>query len=201
MTYHYSTKDFSKQSMARAVGIALPVSVKHSVEVCNYIRNRNIADAKRMLDKVITEKQAVPYRRFHQGLAHKTGIGPGRFPVNTSKEIKKLLESVEANAQFQGLSTANLIITSAVVQKAPVAWHYGRQRRRKMKRATIEIIAKESKAEPKKGKKGGKQKKAAPEAKGQKAAETVHQVHGHASPPEQGHAKGQDTEQKKEAQS
>lgn len=200
MTYHYSTKDFSKQSMARAVGIALPVSVKHSVEVCNYIRNRNVADAKRMLDRVITEKQAVPYRRFHQGLAHKTGIGPGRFPVNTSKEIKKLLESVEANAQFQGLSTANLVITSAVVQKAPVAWHYGRQRRRKMKRATIEIIAKESKAEQKKGKKGGKQKKAAPEAKEQKAADTTHHVHEHASSPKQEH-KDQDKEQRKEAQS
>ncbi len=174
MAYHYATKDFSKQSMARAVGVALPVSVKHSVEVCNYIRNRKIAEAKKLLDLVISEKRAVPYGRFNQGLAHKTGVGPGRFPVKTSEEIKKLLESVEANAQFQGLSTSNLVITAAVVQKAPVSWHYGRQRRRKMKRATIEIIAKESKSGQKQEKqtrneKPGKQEKA--EEKSSKSAE------------------------------
>ncbi len=157
MPYHYSTKGFAKENMVRAVGIALPISVKHSVEVCSAIRNKRISEAKKILDGVISLRKAVPYRRYNQGVSHKRGIGPGRFPVATSKEIKKLVESVEANAQFRGFNTSNLVITHAVVQKAPIAWHYGRQRRRKMKRATIEIMAKEVKAEKmdKKAKKEG----------------------------------------------
>jgi large subunit ribosomal protein L22 len=149
MVYHYTFKDFSKQNMARVVGISLPISLKHSVEVLSYIKNRNIAEAKRMLDEVIQEKRAIPYRRFNQDLAHKTGIGPGRFPVKTAFEIKNLLESVEANAQFQGLNTSNLVVLHASAKKASGAWHYGRKRRRKMKRATIEIVAQELKAEAK----------------------------------------------------
>ncbi len=162
MAHHYTTREFSKLIMARAVGVALPISLKHSVEVCNYIRHKKVTEAKKLLDLTISEKKAIPYKRFHQGLSHKTGIGPGRFPVRTSKEIKKLLESAEANAQFQGLNTANLIIAHAVVQKAPVAWHYGRQRRRKMKRATIEIFVREVKQEQKgkESKEGKKSKKA-----------------------------------------
>ena len=147
MTHHYANQEFSKDKMARAVGVALPVSVKHSVEVCGYIRNKKVAEAKKLLDLVIEVKKAVPYRRYNQDLSHKPGIGPGRFPVKTSQEIKKLLESVEANAQFQGLNTSNLIITSMIVQKAPGAYHYGRKKRRKMKRATIEIIVTEAKAD------------------------------------------------------
>jgi large subunit ribosomal protein L22 len=147
MVYHYAFREFSKEHMARAVGIALPVSVKHSVEVLSHIKNRKIADAKRLLDLVIQEKKALQYRRFNQNLAHKTRIGPGRFPVKTASEIKGLLESIEANAQFQGLNTANLVVLHASAKKAPGAWHYGRKRRRKMKRATIEIVVREVKAE------------------------------------------------------
>lgn len=157
MVYHYAFKDFSKQHMARAVGIALPISVKHSVEVLAYIKNRKIAEAKKLLDLAIAEKKAIPYKRFNQGLAHKTGIGPGRFPVKTAFEIKNLLESIEANAQFQGLNTANLVVMHASAKKAPGAYHYGRKRRRKMKRATIEIVVQETKAEKKDGKKHEKQ--------------------------------------------
>ncbi len=160
MAYHYAFKDFSKQHMARGVGIALPVSVKHSVEVLAYIKNKKVAEAKRLLDLAIAEKQAIPYKRFNQNLAHKTGIGPGRFPVKTAFEIKNLLESIEANAQFQGLNTANLVVMHASAKKAPGAYHYGRKKRRKMKRATIEIVVREAEkkeSSKKQGTKDGKE--------------------------------------------
>jgi len=169
MPYHYSNQEFSKDKMARAVGVALPISVKHSVEVCKYIRNRKIADAKKMLDEVIGLKKAVPYRRYFQDLSHKVATGPGRFPVSTCEEIKKLIEGVEANAQFQGLNTSNLVITGTVVQKAPGAYHYGRKRRRKMKRATVEIIVTQAKSDAKEGAKKAEAKR--PKAQGSQKAE------------------------------
>ena len=147
--------------MARAVGVALPISYKHSYEVCNFIKNKNIADAKKILESVVEKKVAVPYKRFDFDLSHKKKIGPGRFPEKTSLELIKLLESVEANAQFKGLNTSNLVIIHMSAHKAGKAWHYGRFSRRKMKRTHVEICVEEKakKAEDKTKQKETKVKK------------------------------------------
>lgn len=129
--------------MARAIGLALPVSFKQSVEVCRFIKYKNVADAKKMLSDVLEKKRAVPFRRFDFDLSHKKKIGPGRYPEKTSEEMIRLIEDAEANAQFKGLNTSNLIISHISAHKAGKAWHYGRQSRRRMKRTNIEIVVEE----------------------------------------------------------
>lgn len=129
--------------MARAVGVALPVSFKQSVEVCRFIKHKNVADAKKMLKEVIEKKRAVPFKRFDFDLSHKKKIGPGRYPEKTSEEFIRLIEDAEANAQFKGLNTSNLIIIHINAHKAGKAWHYGRQSRRRMKRTNIELVVEE----------------------------------------------------------
>ncbi len=142
----YTFKDYDKDHMARAAGLALPISVKFSVEICRYIKNKNVRLAKKMLQDVIDKKKAVPFRRYNSDLSHKTKIGPGRFPEKASKEFIRLIENVEANAQFKGLAS-NLVITHISAHNAGKSWHYGRKSRRKMKRANIEIFVEEKKAE------------------------------------------------------
>lgn len=129
--------------MARAIGVGLPVSFKQSVEICSFIRNKKADDAKKMLQKVVEKKIAVPFKRFNFDLGHKTKIGPGRFPEKASVEFIRLIENVEANAQFKGLNTSNLIITHISAHNAGKAWHYGRFSRRRVKRANIEICLEE----------------------------------------------------------
>lgn len=131
--------------MARAVGMVLPISFKQSVEICNFIENKNVSDAKKLLQNVSEKKLAIPFKRFIFDLGHKKKIGPGRYPEKASKEFIKLIESVEANAQFKGLNTSNLIITHVSAHKAGKAWHYGRKTRRRMKRTNVEIVVEESK--------------------------------------------------------
>lgn len=130
--------------MARAMGRALPISFKQSVEVCNFIRGKGVNEAKSILKKVSEKKMIVPFKRFNRDLGHKKKIGPGRFPVKTSKELLKLLEAVEANAQFKGLNTSNLTIMHICAHKASKVWHFGRKRRRQMKRTNVEVIVEES---------------------------------------------------------
>ena len=78
----------------------------------------------------------------------------------TDFEIIKLMEDVEANAQFKGLNTSNLVIAHISAHKAGKAWHYGRKSRRKMKRTTIEIVVEEkAKKEDAAKKTGGKGQK------------------------------------------
>jgi len=138
MAFKYS-QAYEKESKARAIGIALPISFKKSVEVCNMIRGMDLDKGVAVLENVIKEKSAVPFKRFAKGgTGHKKGIGPGRYPVKTCIEILKILNSARANAEQKGLS--NLVIKNIVTQQAPKAWHYGRLGRREQKRAHVEVL-------------------------------------------------------------
>ena len=139
----YAFKDYDVKSMARALGLALPISFKQSVEICSFIENKNVSDAKEILQKVIEKKVAIPFKRYNWDLGHKTKIGPGRYPEKASEEFIKLISNVEANAQFKGLNSSKLIITHISAHKAGKSWHYGRQRRRQMKRTNIELVVEE----------------------------------------------------------
>ena len=130
---------------AKINGRSLPISTKQSIEICNFIRGTNLEKAKALLGEVIKHKRAVPYKRFSGDVGHKKGkIAAGRYPENACKAILSLLEGVEANAQFKGLNTSNLVISYICPNKASRPWHYGRQRRRKMKRTHIDIIVRET---------------------------------------------------------
>ena len=141
----YTYTNYTKEHMARALGTALPITFKQSVEICRFIKNRNINEAKKMLHNVVEKKAAVPFKRYNWDLGHKKKIGPASYPEKASKEFIRLIESVEANAQFKGLNTSNLIIAHVSAHKAGKAWHYGRKTRRKMKRTNIEIVVEEKK--------------------------------------------------------
>ena len=117
------------------------------------IRGMNVQAAKAMLNEVIKQKRPVPYKRCNKNIGHRRGrIAAGRFPIKACTEIVKLIESAETNAQFRGLNTGSLVLRHISAQRAAGAWHYGRLRRRQMKRTHLEIIVEESaekKAKPK----------------------------------------------------
>ena len=137
MAYTYSTT--MTENSAKAVGISLPISKKESILVCQAIRGKNVQKAKKFLEDVIAIKTPVPYTRYNDNIGHKPGMCSGRYPVNVCKQVLKILKSAEANAQFKGLSTGNLIIRHASAQKGPTSFRYGR-RRSKTKRAHIELV-------------------------------------------------------------
>ena len=163
MAYKYSTG--IGENCAKAVGMALPISRKQSIMVCNFIRNKNVKLAKKLLAEVIDLKRAVPFTRFNDDMGHKAGMAAGRYPVKACKNILKIVESAEANAQFKGLSTADLTIRHASAQKGPDTWHYGRHIRRRAKRTHIEIVLEEKKTAKKEVKKAKAKKPEAKEAK------------------------------------
>lgn len=139
----YTFRNYDQGNMARAIGMALPVSFKQSVEICRFIGNKNVNDAKKILQNVMEKKLAIPFKRYNWDLGHKKKIGPGRYPKNASREFIRLIEVVEANAQFKGLNTSNLVIAHVSAHKAGKAWHFGRKSRRRMKRTNIEIVVEE----------------------------------------------------------
>ena len=148
-------KQIDEKEIAKASGMSLPISTKQSIEVCNFIRNKTLEKAKAILERVLEKKEAIPFKRFGSDTGHKKGpIGAGRYPQKTVKEILKILNSVESNAQVKGLNTDDLKIIQLIANKASTPWRFGRKRRRKSKKTHIEIIVKskeiESKVETKK---------------------------------------------------
>ncbi|MBW2982321.1 50S ribosomal protein L22 [Candidatus Woesearchaeota archaeon] len=151
--YNYTIKQKEEEHAAKAVGRSLPISTKQSVEICSFIRQRTLEKAKKKLVDAINKKSAIPFKRYNDNIGHRKGtVAAGRYPKKACSEILKLLESVEANAQFKGLNTASLVINHICAHKAERPWHYGRQRRRKMKRTNIEVVV-EERAEKKEEKK------------------------------------------------
>jgi len=64
-----------------------------------------LPDAKRLLERVIELKQAVAYRRFHKEVPHRRQLNEhfyaGRFPQKAAGRLFKLLEELEANAEYR----------------------------------------------------------------------------------------------------
>lgn len=140
----------NQEHSAKAKVDGLPVSTKQSVEVCRYLRYKNTAQAKQILEEVIFLKRNIPYERSIFDLGHKKGMAAGRSPQKIAKAMLKLIKSVEANAQFKGLNTSNLKIIKLLANKASIPLTGGRHRTA-TKRTNMEIEVKEAKEKRTKG--------------------------------------------------
>ena len=119
--YSFHFRDESKT--AKAMMWDVPVHPKIMREVAEAIRGMKLKQAKAYLERVIEKKEAVPFRRAHgkqahrRGLADKWGWPVGRYPVKAAKYMLKLLNQVEANAEYKDLDTDKLKIVAVVVHK------------------------------------------------------------------------------------
>jgi len=127
---------------AIAIGRSLAISTKYSKEISNFIRGKTTAKAKRILEDAISLKRAIPMK-ISASAGHKSGIGPGQYPIKTASAILKILKSAEANANSKGLNVESLIIKSIIPNQASKSYHYGRRRGLKTKATHIEIIVEE----------------------------------------------------------
>ena len=132
------------EHQAKVIGRDLPISTKHAIEICSFIRGKNLQKSVEYLKKVAELKKAIPFRRMNRGVGHRPGnMGPGRYPEKAARYVIQLLNSLEANAQNKGLNVNALILREIIANKASEPWHAGRHRRVKMKRTHIEIVAEE----------------------------------------------------------
>ena len=143
---------------AVAISSSLPISLKQSVEICNFIRGKTSDKGKRILEQVIEKKIAVPYKRYMHGVGHRPGkMASGRYPINASMHILSVLKSAESNAENKGMSSP-FQICEAIANQASRSWRSGRHRRRKRKSAHIKIVLMEIRAKVKPAEAAGEKK-------------------------------------------
>ena len=102
-------KSKPKKTEAVVNGRNLGISTKHSIAICDFIRNKRADEAIRLLEEVSRIKRAVPMKGE---IPHRKGKGmmSGRYPVNASKEFIKLLKQLIANAVVNGIELEKAVI-------------------------------------------------------------------------------------------
>ena len=132
-----------QERAARSIGRNLPISAKQCIEICAFLKGKRLDAAIATMKRVIQKKQAVPFRRFVNGLGHKPGnMAAGRYPVKSSGEILKLLENAKANATNQGL-TGELRITHMAANRASNPMRNRLKERNAFKRTHVEVVVTE----------------------------------------------------------
>ena len=136
----YAFENFNKETMARASGNNLSISLKKATETLREIRGKKVSAAVSFLNQVIEQKTPVAYRRYGAEMAHRRGkgIAAGGYPVKVAKEILRLLNSAAKNASEQELGE-NLYVISASARKGSTRYHNGRNAG-KMKSTNVEVI-------------------------------------------------------------
>jgi len=127
-----------EMNAAIAKSTNLPISTKHCIEIGHHIRYRSTSFAKKFLEDVLAERQAVPFRRFYRDVGHRRGMSAGRYPVKAASQFILLIKSVEANAQAKGLNTSSLKISKVIANRAATPMGGGRHRH-STKRTHLEI--------------------------------------------------------------
>ncbi len=119
--YSYAFQNFDRARHVRSSLREKSISHKHSREIAIAISGKSIDKAREFLENVVAKKEAVPYRRYHNEVAHRSnirdGFSAGRFPQKAAKEFLKLLDNLESNAEYKGMDLDRLRIVSAVVHK------------------------------------------------------------------------------------
>lgn len=126
-SWKYSIQGLDPDTSAIASGRDLRISPKAAREVCRYLRGMMLDKAKERLQEVMALERPVPYFRHKKKIPHRGGVkgfDAGRYPVKVAGEVLKLLEAVEANAEFKGLYSDRLKIVHIAAHKARAVRKY-----------------------------------------------------------------------------
>ncbi|MBS7658251.1 MAG: 50S ribosomal protein L22 [Candidatus Bathyarchaeia archaeon] len=118
--WSYSIQNLDPDKTVKCSGRELRISPKTATEVCRAIKGMKLNEAKAFLEEVKELKRAVPFRRYKKEVPHRRMNEKwyaGRYPVKVADKLLKLLNELEANAEYKGLNTENLIIIHAASQR------------------------------------------------------------------------------------
>lgn len=112
----YSNKEIDPERSVRCSGRELRISPKAASEICRTIKGMRIEDAKKLLESVRSKKRPIAYRRYKKEVPHKSHSErwhAGRYPSKAAKQILRLLEELQSNAEYKGLDVDRLRIVHA----------------------------------------------------------------------------------------
>ncbi len=114
--FSYSFQGYDKTKHVRASLRDANISHKEAREICKTIKGMKVSKAREYLEQVTLLKQPIPFRRYKLEVGHRSqlqGFPAGRYPVKAAKEFLRLLDNIEANAEYKGMDIDNMKIIHA----------------------------------------------------------------------------------------
>ncbi|MEX0932574.1 MAG: uL22 family ribosomal protein [Candidatus Pacearchaeota archaeon] len=111
-----------------------PISTKHAIALCKFVKGKKIENALDDLEKVVLKKKAVPMKGE---IPHRKGMMSGRYPEKAAQHFIKMLNRLKANAEINEIN--NPMISLAVSNLGPKV--YGRFGRTTKKRTHVRMVA------------------------------------------------------------
>lgn len=110
----------AEEKKARVYVKDAPISTKHSVAICRFIKNKNPQEAIKLLEQVIEQKIAIPMKGElpHRKIKIKGQRPEGGYPKKATKVFIKALKNLIANAKVKALDPEKLYISLAKADKA-----------------------------------------------------------------------------------
>jgi large subunit ribosomal protein L22 len=96
---------------AKAYGFEIHCSHKDSMNIAYALKDMDVKRAKEFLEDVINLKKPIPTIFHNRKRAHQKGIGSGSFPQKAAKNILKVIENAENNAEYKGFDVDNMKIS------------------------------------------------------------------------------------------
>ncbi|MDQ3873384.1 MAG: 50S ribosomal protein L22 [Thermoproteota archaeon] len=154
--FGYAFQNYDKTRHVRASIREKDISHKHAREIAVAIKGRSIENARDFLENVVARREAVPYRRYNNEVAHRSnirdGFFAGRFPKKAASEFLRLLDNLESNAEYKGMDLDRLRIVNSAVHKGTKLQRFqpramGRSSPKFDTLVHVELVAQESRAE------------------------------------------------------
>ena len=117
--WNYAFQNFDSTKHVRAAIREKTISHKHAREIAVAIKGLSLEKARDYLLSVVELKRSIPFRRYKNQVGHRSDPGTmsGRYPQKAAKEILKLLDNLESNAEYKGMDMDRLKIINATAQK------------------------------------------------------------------------------------
>jgi len=88
----------------------MPISVKHTHEIIEAVKGKEISKATTFLKKVLLKEEYVPFRKY-PSKGHKHGV-PAGYPQKATKQVISMLQELKANAKNMGFDDSKIVISS-----------------------------------------------------------------------------------------
>ncbi len=123
--YEYSTK-LDDKTHAKSQLHDLDASYKDMANLCRAVKGKNVKDARKIIDGVVTMTMPVKYSFHKTGMGHRSQLNgqKGRFPKKEAKLLSQLLDNAVANANHKGLDEKKLTIVHASANRQSTQRRY-----------------------------------------------------------------------------
>lgn len=116
ISYSVDTDDAAGLAMGRD----LRVSHKDCVEVCKEIKGLPLQEARRKLQAVQDQEEAVPMKTHNAGVGHRgdlDGWDAGAYPEKAAGHLDDVLHNAQGNAEEQGFDASDLVVRHIAAHK------------------------------------------------------------------------------------